>query len=107
MSTLKKDRVLDTNHLRKCDYSIERSIGKGGFGEVFLARSQKGTQVALKRILKSTHKSHSDSIQREITAGRHLRHLNIIQFIECFETPTSFYLVMEYFEGIDLLRFLQ
>lgn len=41
-------------------------------------------------------------LRREVDIMRHLRHPNIIQFVEVFETPNELFMVMEYCPGKEL-----
>jgi NIMA (never in mitosis gene a)-related kinase len=76
---------------------IEKQIGVGGFGKVYLAQGEDGQQYALKRI--ENRPSQLDNIQREIEAGKRLTHKNITKFVGHFEDNGCTYLVFEYVKG--------
>lgn len=94
------------------NYEIIRSLGKGSFGEVFLARS--GTpggfqkQVAIKRLRDSVADDQEliDRFAIEARICSHLDHPNIIHVYNFIESPEGFLLVMEYLEGCDLKQLL-
>jgi hypothetical protein len=81
-------------------YVIERVLGKGGMGVVYLARRTQGDgdQVALKRLLAQT--AFDDQMRhrfrREMEVNFGLRHPNIVGFFESGSIGRQFYFVMEY-----------
>lgn len=85
-------------------YWIERWIGGGGMGEVFLARELETRQpVALKMMVPSVPVSDRARayFRRELEVLRNLRHPNIVAFKGVFETDGQFQLVMEYVDGLN------
>lgn len=100
---------INTPSYRPCPYTIESKLGKGIFGEVLLARNDiTGQQVALKKIPKYSKKFDVKKIRNEIDAGKKLKHDDIIEFIDFFETEQNIYLVLEYFPGsVDLYTLLE
>lgn len=94
--------------LPPCDYTIERTLGKGVFGEVFLATNSKGDQVALKRLPKSNPKFDWKLVHREVEVGRRLQHHEgIVKMVSYFETMSNIYLVFEYVDGSDLFTYME
>lgn len=89
------------------EYAIYKTIGRGGFGEVYLAATPNGETLALKKLVKANPKFDRTNLEREIIAGERLQHTNIIHHMTHFETMDSFFMVMEYFEGLDLLEFMR
>ncbi|HJZ88116.1 MAG TPA: serine/threonine-protein kinase [Polyangia bacterium] len=94
-------------------YHIERELGRGGMGAVYLARdAQLGEQVALKVI--SAHwggeaAAAVERFRREASAARKITHPNVIRIHDLGEDPAAgeLFLSMEYFPGMtlaDLLR---
>ncbi|BDA40985.1 probable serine/threonine-protein kinase 36 [Coccomyxa sp. Obi] len=76
-------------------------IGEGSFGKVYKGRRKyTGQTVAMKFILKH-NKSEKDivSLRQEIEILRGLRHENIIQMLDDFETPEEFCVVTEFAQG--------
>ena len=85
-------------------YWIERWIGGGGMGEVFLARELETRQpVALKMMVPSVPVSDRARayFRRELEVLRNLRHPNIVAFKGMFETEGQFQLVMEHVDGMN------
>ncbi|MEM6472391.1 MAG: protein kinase, partial [Planctomycetota bacterium] len=92
------------------DYIIERRLGRGGMGTVYLARQANlGTKVAVK-FVRSDRKQTPEAIrrfEREILSIGKLNHPNIVGAIDAGEWDGQPYLVMDYIEGIDLSRWIQ
>ena len=86
------------------EYLIEKRIGGGGMGEVFLARHLPTNQpVAIKMMVPSIAASDRAKLrfQRELDVLKNLRHPNIVAFHTMFELDGQFQLVMEYVVGKD------
>lgn len=83
-------------------YFIERWIGGGGMGEVFLARREADHRpVAMKvmvPVIAASERARRYFL-REMNVLRELRHRNIVAFYEAFEQGGQFQLVMEYVDG--------
>ncbi|KAG1663541.1 hypothetical protein FOA52_003169 [Chlamydomonas sp. UWO 241] len=80
-------------------YQTIRTLGRGAFGEVVLARVvETGAVVAIKRIhiRKSTADGLPDNVLREVRALQVLDHPNIVQLIDVFAQGHSIRLVQEY-----------
>lgn len=99
------------------NYHVIEPIGEGSFGKVYKGRRKfTGQIVAMKFILKHG-KSERDcrNLRQEIEILRHLRHENIIQMLDTFETRNEFCVVTEFAQGEvssrlafgPVLRFLQ
>ena len=89
-------------------YVLERELGKGGMGTVYLARQSDGTAVALKVV-------HAHLLQtegffkrfiREAEVGRRIRHENVVRTLDydaiVDNGQSHHFLVMEYVEGQTL-----
>lgn len=86
------------------EYLIEKRIGGGGMGEVFLARHLPTNQpVAIKMMVPSIAASDRAKLrfQRELEVLKNLRHPNIVAFHTMFELSGQFQLVMEHVVGKD------
>ncbi|MGB3421729.1 MAG: protein kinase [Dolichospermum sp.] len=92
------------------NYQIIKSIGKGGFGEVYLAQhSQTGKFVALKVMLPEIAED-DQSVQmflREIENLKALKHQNVVKFFDYGYAENLFFLVMEYYEGGNVDNLMQ
>lgn len=86
-------------------YSIQRVIGEGSFGRVYLALSKLcGARVAIKAYEKR-HVKDRDACKRvfdEIRNLAALAHSNVIRFVEVFEDQERILIVQEFAEGDSL-----
>ncbi|XP_077484918.1 aurora kinase A-B-like [Amblyomma americanum] len=81
------------------DFEIGRPLGKGKFGNVYLAREKKTKFiVALKVMFKSQLQKNNveHQLRREIEIQSHLRHPNILCLYNWFHDETRVYLILEY-----------
>lgn len=81
------------------DFDIGKPLGKGKFGNVYLAREKKSKYiVALKVLFKSQlQKAQVEhQLRREIEIQSHLRHSNILRLYGYFYDSTRVYLILEY-----------
>ncbi|XP_015918512.1 aurora kinase C [Parasteatoda tepidariorum] len=92
------------------DFDIGRPLGKGKFGNVYLAR-EKRTKfvVALKVLFKAQLEKNKvgHQLRREIEIQSHLRHPNILRLYGYFYDDSRVYLVLEYAPGGELYKVLQ
>ncbi len=89
-------------------YTVERELGRGGMGAVYLASDAKlGERVALKTI-SSLSSGGGDAaelavrIRREVQAARRVTHPNIIRIHDLHEDGPLLFLSMEYIDGETL-----
>lgn len=86
-------------------YDIERKLGAGGMGAVYLARDTKlRRQVALK-VLPQDKANNPVLVRRfeaEAQAAAQLRHDNIVAVYDSGKVEGFLYIAMEYVDGIDL-----
>src|SRR5579859_8098435 len=83
-------------------YRIERVLGSGGFGHVYLAVDQATSQqYAIKEYLVSGQ-SGQEQLKHEATVLSHLRHPNIPAYQDAFTERGRYYVVINYIEGNDL-----
>ncbi|CAM9110303.1 unnamed protein product, partial [Ectocarpus fasciculatus] len=88
-------------------YGILREIGRGGFSVVYHCKSiTTGASYAVKiidlRPLRLRDSFDAMRLRREVDIMRQLRHPNIVQFEEVFESPDQLFVVMEYAPGYEL-----
>ncbi|KAL7426471.1 hypothetical protein ACHAXH_000453 [Discostella pseudostelligera] len=86
------------------DFEISKSLGVGGFGQVFLARHvNSGSIVALKRMVVPRERTwHRTALIREINIQRQLSHEHILKLLDVFVDKKYVYLVLEYAPGGSL-----
>lgn len=92
------------------DFDIGRPLGKGKFGNVYLAREKKSKYiVALKVLFKSQlQKSGVEhQLRREIEIQSHLRHDHILRLFGYFHDKSRVYLILEYAPKGELYKELQ
>lgn len=92
------------------DFDIGRPLGKGKFGNVYLARERKSKYVvALKVLFKSQlQKSGVEhQLRREIEIQSHLRHDHILRLFGYFHDKSRVYLILEYAPKGELYKELQ
>src|SRR5262245_59890287 len=90
-------------------YVVDRSIGQGGMGEVFLANHTVLGRPAALKILRETRPSPATiaRFRREARLAGRLAHPNSIQVFDYGETPDGrLYYAMEYVDGLNLAQLL-
>ena len=92
------------------DYEYKELIGKGSYGEVYLA-IKKGTnqKLAIKKINKQKIQSSKkiNSMMSEITILHMLNHPNIVKFYSWAQSENNYYIATEYVNGGDLAKCLK
>ncbi|XP_059354268.1 MAP/microtubule affinity-regulating kinase 3 isoform X3 [Carassius carassius] len=90
------------------NYRLLKTIGKGNFAKVKLARHiLTGREVAIKIIDKTQLNPTSlQKLLREVRIMKILNHPNIVKLFEVIETEKTLYLVMEYASGGEVFDYL-
>ncbi|XP_065833116.1 MAP/microtubule affinity-regulating kinase 3-like [Oscarella lobularis] len=90
------------------NYKLIKTIGKGNFAKVKLARHVlTGVEVAIKIIDKTLlNPSSLQKLYREVRIMKMLDHPNIVKLFEVIETDKTLYLVMEYASGGEVFDYL-
>lgn len=94
-------------------YQMVRRVGAGGMAEVFLARITVAQGLNKQLVIKKIHPAYARSNQflsmfvDEAKIALSLNHPNIVQVFDFGQVGQTFFLVMEFIEGVDLLRVLQ
>jgi len=109
--TSTKDIFIEGREVGK--YIIEKRIGKGGMGEIYLARHKTlGTYRALKVLPKEFQEDNAkffDRFIREAKLAAEIKHPNVVGVMDV-ESDATFgfsYIVMEYIDGGSLRRILK
>ncbi|TKS83929.1 Serine/threonine-protein kinase 36 [Collichthys lucidus] len=82
-------------------YLVLELVGEGSFGRVYKGRRRFTGQVVALKFMPKLGRSEKDlrSLKREIEIMRGLKHPNIVQLSDSFETETEVVVVTEYAEG--------
>eukprot|EP00794_Sanderia_malayensis_P020542 gene20542-22563_t len=89
-------------------YRLSKTIGKGNFAKVKLAKHlPTGREVAIKIIDKTQLNPTSlQKLFREVRIMKFLDHPNIVKLYEVIETEKTLYLIMEYASGGEVFDYL-
>ena len=88
-------------------YLIEKKIGAGGMGAVFLARDTELKRTVALKVLPRDKAANPILVRRfraEAQAAAQLRHPNIVAVFDSGEADGFLYIAMEYVEGWDLFE---
>jgi len=91
------------------DYEILKSLGRGGFGSVWMAKGPTGETVALK-ILNPQVLDNQRVVKKffhEAMILAKLDHPNICKLMEFFPDGDNYAIVMEYVKGIELKKLIK
>ncbi|XP_049863991.1 serine/threonine-protein kinase MARK2-like isoform X30 [Schistocerca gregaria] len=101
-----RSRTADEPHIGK--YKLLKTIGKGNFAKVKLAKHvPTGKEVAIKIIDKTQLNPGSlQKLFREVRIMKMLDHPNIVKLFQVIETEKTLYLVMEYASGGEVFDYL-
>lgn len=91
------------------DYEIEREIGQGGMGVVYLAHQQTLERPAvLKKIRREllTDTIAVERFRREACAAAAVHHQNVVAVYDAFEWRNDLYIAQELVDGQDLRAIL-
>ncbi len=92
-------------------YSVIRSLGAGGMGEVYLAEDTRLRRRVALKLLPASFTSETERVrrfEREAHAASSLNHPNVCTIHEVAETDEGRrYIAMEYVEGVTLRRHMQ
>ncbi len=87
-------------------YELDRLIGKGGMGEVYLAHHamlRRPTAIKLLRALNAQNLRAQQRFEREVKLACQLSHPNTIEIYDYGRTPAGiFYFAMEYLDGFNI-----
>jgi serine/threonine protein kinase len=89
-------------------YRIERELGEGGMGVVYLAADEQvpGEKFAIKVLKEELHPGNLTLLREEVRKTRKLSHPNIVDVHSVNVDGQRLYVLMEYLEGNSLDRLL-
>jgi tRNA A-37 threonylcarbamoyl transferase component Bud32 len=91
-------------------YTLEKKIGEGGMGEVYIARHALLRRPTAVKLLSATNmdQENLERFEHEVQLTSQLTHPNTIEIYDYGHTREGvFYYVMEYLPGIDLSRLIE
>ncbi|KAM6453135.1 aurora kinase B isoform 2-T2 [Liasis olivaceus] len=92
------------------DFEIGRPLGKGKFGNVYLARERDSKFIVALKVLFKSHMEKEGvehQLRREIEIQCHLSHPNILRLYNYFHDKKRVYLILEYAPRGELYKELQ
>lgn len=99
--------MIEAGTLLQNRYRVERQIGQGGMGAVFIATDERfGSTVAIKETLFLDEKFRK-AFEREARLLNSLKHPCLPRVSDHFEEGNGQFLVMEYIEGDDLSEIME
>lgn len=91
--------------LRISQFEIGKSLGRGNFGQVYLARHRATNYICALKVISKQQCASAESeklFRRELEVHQMMRHANILRFHSWFHDKKSIYLVLEYAPNGDL-----
>ena len=77
--------------------NLDKLLGQGGFGEVYLGITDDGEKYAIKALNKE--RSNLVSVENEISAGNILDHSNVVKYHTHFHDEENYYIDFDYVAG--------
>ena len=87
------------------DLILTKSLGKGSFGEVYLTKKVKGTELYATKRMNRAEYSKPENYKRlmnEISILQKIKHPNIVRLVEVKKTKSHIYIVTEFCNGGSL-----
>ena len=88
-------------------YNVEKQLGEGGYGQVFLVRHKKMNLLRAMKIISVNSKNEEEQTDEEIELLKQLDHPNIVKLFEYFSDEDKYYLITEYCKGGDLFDLIK
>eukprot|EP00435_Cladocopium_sp_Y103_P042672 s592_g11.t2 len=86
------------------NYHLYEEIGRGKYSQVYKGRKKFTIHFVA---VKSTEKCQREKVMTEVELLSGLRHRNVIEYLNCYETRNHLWVIFEYCAGGDLLRLLK
>eukprot|EP00438_Fugacium_kawagutii_P017898 Skav201915 [mRNA] locus=scaffold3992:177592:178569:+ [translate_table: standard] len=86
------------------NYHLYEEIGRGKYSQVYKGRKKFTIQFVA---VKSSEKCQREKVMTEVELLSGLRHPNVIEYVNCYETRNHLWVIYEYCAGGDLLRLLK
>jgi serine/threonine protein kinase len=100
--------MIETGTFLQQRYRIDRQIGQGGMGAVYIAKDERfNSTVAIKETLCVADENFRKAIEREARLLNSLKHSALPRVSDHFEEQNGQFLVMEYIPGEDVAAMLE
>ncbi len=100
--------MIETGTFLQQRYRIDRQIGQGGMGAVYIAKDERfDSTVAIKETLCFSDENFRNAIEREARLLNSLKHSALPRVSDHFEEQNGQFLVMEYIPGEDVAAMLE
>lgn len=113
-STVEEEFATDQTTIRQGlnipGYEIDRVLGRGGMGEVYLARQESLSRMVAIKVLSQELARQDDFVirfEKEAAALAALSHPNIVGIIDRGRTGDTYFFVMDFVEGHSLREMLR
>ncbi|CAG5131184.1 unnamed protein product [Candidula unifasciata] len=83
-------------------YEIKEVLGAGASGTVRLAKLKTSSQLVAIKMMDLNRQPRKDLIIQEIEIMKQNRHVNIVNFLDCYCVKNELWVVMEYLDGGNL-----
>lgn len=91
-------------------YHLLEKIGEGGMGHVYKARQRNLDRIVALKVIRKECLDNPKILarfQREIRAAGHLSHPNIVRAYDADQVNGTYFIAMEYIDGVDLARLVR
>jgi len=92
------------------DFQLGKTLGKGRFGSVYLAKEKKSNYVVALKVLFKTEireASLQHQVRREVEIQSHIRHKNICRLYSYFHDASRVFIILEYCVNGNLFKKLK
>jgi len=88
-------------------YTTERIIGEGGMGKIYKAKDPAKKPVVIKQLTLTTKEIFTKRFEREAKIMKAFNHRNIVKVFDIFSIGSSYYIVMEYIDGLTIEQLIK
>ncbi|XP_010686904.1 cysteine-rich receptor-like protein kinase 44 [Beta vulgaris subsp. vulgaris] len=88
------------------NFSEDKKLGEGGFGEVFMGKLESGQEIAVKRLSRNSRQGITE-FKTEVLLVARLQHRNLVKLLGFCVSKKEKLLIYEYLPNLSLDQFLQ